>query len=63
MSQDTHAHVRFFKLLEVSYNCAKNGEYESAAEIAQTAADYYDTTDVEASVRARQAMAEVSDGE
>lgn len=50
---DTHAHIRFFKLLEVAYNSAQNGHYEEAAQVARTASDYYDGVDVEASVEAR----------
>lgn len=52
-SEDTHAHTRFFKLLEVAYNSARNGHYEAAASVSQEAADYYERVDVEASVEAR----------
>lgn len=50
---DTHAHVRFFKLLEVAYNCARNGHYESAAQVAKCAYSYYQNVDVEGSVERR----------
>jgi len=44
---DAHAHIRYFKLLEVAYNLAKNGYYERSAEIASHAMAHYDETDIE----------------
>jgi len=40
--KDEHANVRFYKMLEVAYNCAKNGYYERASRIATEAAEHYD---------------------
>lgn len=45
--EDRHAHVRFFKMLEVAYNCAKNDHYERAAALATQAAEHYDETDID----------------
>lgn len=42
---DRHAHVRFFKLLEVAYNCARNGHYDRAAGVAEQAVAHYDEVD------------------
>jgi len=43
---DTHAHVRFFKLLEVAYNAAQNGYYERAFDAAEVAVLHYQETNV-----------------
>lgn len=40
--QDTHGEVRFFKLLEVAYNCARNGYYGRAAVLAEQACAHYE---------------------
>ena len=34
--------IRFFKLVEVAYNCAQNEQYDAAAAVADVAADYHD---------------------
>lgn len=39
---DTHAHVRYFKLLEVAYNCAQNGHYDRSRHVAEQAIQHYD---------------------
>lgn len=44
---DSHAHVRFFKLMEVAYNCANHDHYDFAARVAALAVDYYDSVDIE----------------
>jgi len=44
---DTHAHVRFFKLLEVAYNAAQNGYYERAFDTIEVAALHYQEADIE----------------
>jgi len=44
---DTHAHVRYFKLLEVAYNLAHNGYYERSADVAEQATTHYGETDIE----------------
>jgi len=41
-AEDEHAHVRFFKVLEVAYNSARNRQYGHAAEMAELAAAMYD---------------------
>lgn len=37
----THAEVRVFKLMEVAYNCARNGYYQRAALLAQQVFEHY----------------------
>jgi len=37
----THDQVRVFKLLEVAYNCARNGYYARAAAVAGEAVAHY----------------------
>jgi hypothetical protein len=41
-AKDDHSTVRFFKLLEVAYNLAKNGYYERADRIASEATEHYE---------------------
>jgi hypothetical protein len=42
IDEDEHAHVRYFKTLEVAYNSARNGRYGHAAMMAKIAAAMYD---------------------
>jgi HEPN domain-containing protein len=50
---DDHAHIRYFKLLEVAYNCARNGHYDRAAAVSQQAVEHYKEIDIDAAVEAR----------
>jgi hypothetical protein len=49
-TEDGHAHVRFYKLLEVAYNCANNGYYERAGQVAAEAAKHHDEVSTDSSV-------------
>jgi len=44
---DTHAHVRYFKMLETAYNAASNGYYERSADIARVAIEHYAEANIE----------------
>lgn len=44
---DTHGHVRFFKMLEVAYNCARNGHYERARNMAREASAHYEEVNLD----------------
>jgi len=43
---DTLAHVRYFKMLEVAYNPAKNGYYKRSASMAEQATTHYSETSI-----------------
>jgi len=43
---DRHAHVRYFKMLEVAYNLAKNGYYKRSASMAEEATTHYSETSI-----------------
>jgi len=46
IDEDEHAHVRYFKLIEVAYNCARYEHYATANLVLRAAQRHYEEAEV-----------------